>query len=475
MPSAARVFAAHDAAAFAALSGDWNPAHVDPIEARRRLPGGLIAHGMHVVLWAIATAPQPDAGWRAISCLFRAPVRIGDRVTAASQWANESLLVTVHADDQLAVEIALTSGPPQECNVASGAIFPPGRPRRPTLEEIASAEGTVPLSYDETAASALWPSLAGRLTTSQVAVCLATSRLAGMECPGAQSLLHKVALDFARGATASHLIYHVTRLDRRFALVGMQVHGGGATGTVDAFVAPLPASQPAAASLASHVQPGTFAGARALVVGGSRGLGEATAKLLAIGGADVVITYRVGESDAVRVCDDIRSAGGSARAGAWDVEGKAPPPLPRDWQPTHLFYFATPPIVLNGRAPFSSARLHGYVSVYVDGFVRLLEHCLPASGRLVAFYPSTAALDEMLPGALEYATAKAAGEAACRHLQARYPRLHVQIARLPRVRTDATATVAPVDAGEAADVMLPEIVSLMSESRSRAEGTAESR
>jgi Short-chain dehydrogenases of various substrate specificities len=46
-------------------------------------------------------------------------------------------------------------------------------------------------------------------------------------------------------------------------------------------------------------------GRRALVTGGSRGIGAATARLLARAGADVVIGYRSRARDAQRVVDDI--------------------------------------------------------------------------------------------------------------------------------------------------------------------------
>jgi hypothetical protein len=45
---------------------------------------------------------------------------------------------------------------------------------------------------------------------------------------------------------------------------------------------------------------------RALVIGGSRGLGELTAKILMVGGADVTITYALG-GDVERVADEARS------------------------------------------------------------------------------------------------------------------------------------------------------------------------
>jgi 3-oxoacyl-[acyl-carrier protein] reductase len=61
-------------------------------------------------------------------------------------------------------------------------------------------------------------------------------------------------------------------------------------------------------------EPSAFdlAGRRALVTGGSRGIGAACARLLARCGADVAITYRAREADADAVVDEIRALGRKA-------------------------------------------------------------------------------------------------------------------------------------------------------------------
>ena len=64
-------------------------------------------------------------------------------------------------------------------------------------------------------------------------------------------------------------------------------------------------------------------GRRALVTGGSRGIGAATARLLARAGADVVIGYRSRVADADRVVRELRSHGGVAAALAADVSTRA--------------------------------------------------------------------------------------------------------------------------------------------------------
>jgi hypothetical protein len=71
------------------------------------------------------------------------------------------------------------------------------------------------------------------------------------------------------------------------------------------------------------------------------------------------------------------------------------------------------------------------------------------------FYPSSTAIDEHRPDLMEYAAAKAAGEAVCDSLQAAMPDIAIVRRRLPRVATDQTATLIAAPAADPVDVLLP--------------------
>ncbi len=62
---------------------------------------------------------------------------------------------------------------------------------------------------------------------------------------------------------------------------------------------------------------------RALVTGGSRGIGAAVARELARRGHPVIVNYRSQRAAAQAVCDDITRAGGEAHAVAFDVADRA--------------------------------------------------------------------------------------------------------------------------------------------------------
>ena len=53
----------------------------------------------------------------------------------------------------------------------------------------------------------------------------------------------------------------------------------------------------------------SFSGQVALIVGGSRGLGEITAKILAAGGAKVFLTYATGRQDAEKIVNGLEMSG----------------------------------------------------------------------------------------------------------------------------------------------------------------------
>lgn len=74
-----------DVMAFARVTGDFNPVHVDEIAAARSRFGGRIAHGMlsaGFISAAIADKlPGPSSIYLSQTLRFTLPVRIGDTIT----------------------------------------------------------------------------------------------------------------------------------------------------------------------------------------------------------------------------------------------------------------------------------------------------------------------------------------------------------------------------------------------------------
>jgi 3-hydroxybutyryl-CoA dehydratase len=80
-----------DVILFAGITGDFNPAHVDEVEAARGMFGGRIAHGL-LSAGFISTVlamrlPGPGTIYLSQNLRFVRPVRIGDTVTARVEVA----------------------------------------------------------------------------------------------------------------------------------------------------------------------------------------------------------------------------------------------------------------------------------------------------------------------------------------------------------------------------------------------------
>jgi NAD(P)-dependent dehydrogenase (short-subunit alcohol dehydrogenase family) len=441
-----RIFTGADLRWFAAASGDWNPIHVDPVQARRTVAGDVVIHGMFTLLWALdrhaATAAMPP---QRIAARFHRPL-LPDEPLAVSRSRREDDVVrlAVSRKGEEAASIVL-SGAGATMTAAPGE----GRPRRgeaadPAFATLRGAGGRLDVSASTSDLEREFPEAARWLGRLPVAGLMGCSRLVGMECPGLHSLFTALELELA-GPAEPDLSWRVTRHGAPIAPLAIAVRGAGWSGTLQAFVRPRPVAQPSMAEVGSRIAPRTFAGQRALIIGGSRGLGELAAKALAAGGAEVAISYRSGGDDAAQVARDIASAGGACRVLQLDAERPAGLVAAlQGWEPSHLYYFATPKIGSQRAAVFDDDLYRTFHGVYVTAFTAVVRAL--AAGRrdvLHVFYPSTVFVDEAPKGFAEYVAAKLAGEAACAALQAELPALRVVVDRLPRMETDQTASLLP--------------------------------
>jgi hypothetical protein len=474
-----RRFSPGDQEAFAALSGDRNPLHLDPVAARRLIFGGQVTHGVHALLFGLnEIAREAGRGRRfcAARVVFRKSIPVDAKVLLriVRQSADEAR-VRIELQGRTAATIRVrfqSVGEVDDVGKAAGSA-PPGdqpvrsTPRELSAEEIEDARGSVALFLDRELASRLFPDVLRCLTPVQLAQLLATTRIVGMECPGLHSLFAELDVEFEPSADCAPLVYEVTNYDPRFHRVEMALTSSGLRGTAIAFLRPPPREQVAMADIA-EVLDGEFAGQRVLVVGGSRGLGEVAAKLLAAGGAQVKLTYFCGEEDAQRVVEDIVSAGGEAEALCWNVL-LDPDPLRSElngWVPTHVCYFASPFIAAFGDD--SRGLFAKFCDYYVSGFASTIDALGdPGSEGFRVLYPSSIFLDErpedmIERDMIEYVNAKRAGEALCDSLQKKHGGLRISVPRLPRMATDQTQSLF---AGEAADP-LPVLLRVLRELRS---------
>jgi NAD(P)-dependent dehydrogenase (short-subunit alcohol dehydrogenase family) len=461
-----RTFSMEDQLLFAELSGDWNPMHVDAVAARRTIYADVVVHGVHLLLWSLDQLLSQRATPGILTHLrtdFRNPAHLGDEMHCeVTQQHGGQFALSVAGKRGLVASVtgSISSGEPAtEMSVPTSGDHLACRDA--SFEELTNARGALPLHLNRDALASAFPYLARSLPAVQIAELLATTRLVGMVCPGLHSVYSSHDFRVQRDGGGATLSFQVTKADSRFSLLQLSVRGPTLEGSIGAFVRPKPVAQPSFAVVSRMVTPGEFRDERAIVVGGSRGLGEITVKLIAAGGGDVRISYHRGHSDAMKLTEEIAAGGGSSAAFAYDVTRPDDSTLSRlagEWLPTQLYYFATPVISLEKGPLFSPEKFERYCRFYLDGFTRAVEALLPGHTKpLAIFYPSTVFLEEFQRYSTEYCAAKAAGELLCQHLQKSQPGVRVHAPRLPRMKTDSTSSLIPLRTADALEVMLPAV------------------
>lgn len=458
-------FTLADQQAFARLSGDTNPMHLDPVFARRTQASAPVVHGIHGLLWAldICTVSRPEIG-EGIRARFENFLYLDQIARSKRTRRGQSESIEVESGGRTVTSIVLgTSIAPPSVTVAPSRALPTS-PDILQFEGIEGVGGAFQLAGTDAEYETRFPRIAKSIGSRRCRAIGGLSALVGMLVPGLHSIFSRCEIALTdEHAGGEELHYRVLRTNALLRSVVIVFLGAGISGRIDAFVRTPPVSQPSISDLAALETKSDFLGRRVLVVGGSRGIGETTAKLAAIRGASVTITYLNGRDDANRIVDELRAYGADAHARRFDSANQETAPS-GEGHFSDVFYYATPPIFARSQASYDARAADRFMAVYCHDFARLAASLAMGDRQVNIFWPSTTALDDFVPGLTEYSIAKAAGETLCRQLRHEFPSLRILARRLPRLETDQTASVIPVKS-QSAEMAVRAILDAMSEMR----------
>jgi acyl dehydratase len=456
---ASRTFGTQDQESFACASGDINPMHMDPVVARRTQAGAPVVHGIHSLLWLLdeIASSEPQLPTIAkVKAVFTAMIYVGDTVDARIVSRDDgSIRGEVVVNGVAAVQATVTFGNESDREVAE-IVEPRSRPNEPAdldLTEMSGINGCVGFASAPEEIARLFPSISAAIGADRVSAVACTTYIVGMVVPGLHSIYKGITLScLANRMPEDGLSYRVSFISEAARFVQIDATGGGIFARIDSMVRHRPVAQPSLDAIAGRVNRNEFSHVDALVVGGSRGLGELTAKIIAAGGGRVALTYSVGSDDAESVANEINHWGATASTFRLDVLSDIDAQL-GERKPSHVYYFATPPIFKGKHADFSQEKFDMFSRFYIGAF---LEVVLASSKRrpegVTLFYPSSVAVESRPAGMTEYAMAKAAGEMLCQEAR---EGVRIVVARLPRLATDQTASILAIKTDPAVDILLP--------------------
>ena len=135
------------------------------------------------------------------------------------------------------------------------------------------------------------------------------SRVVGMKAPGLNSLFVGLNIKFSNNIQNNQINWKVTRHTNERSFIILEVSGNGVKGQLNTMYRNKAISQPDINNIFKIHGSTELKNKTVLIIGGSRGLGEYSAKIIASKGGHVLLTYYNGKEDAINIKNEIINKG----------------------------------------------------------------------------------------------------------------------------------------------------------------------
>jgi hypothetical protein len=455
-----RTFSEKDQISFASFSGDFNPIHLDHVEARKLFSGQCIAHGMHSLLWVLEVLSKETGRlFKSVSVKLYKQVTLHQVVEAI--WDEDKEELILRGNSMTLVHVKLSGEITSPSKTINNNAFDTGDKAK-TAKNLKITDVVVGKKFekfvggDKGYAHLMFPVLTKIIGENVVYEIALLSSKIGMQVPGLHALFLGVKISLA-GDNKSQVL-EVQSVDKRFNKITLSYSGRNISATLDALFLPSPVDIPSSDTLRSEINElGDLSHVNALIIGGSRGLGAWTAKVIALAGGEVTLTYNSGRQDAELVKTDILLSGGKCNIAQLTISESSEMKLPNG-NFNQLYYFPTPKILKQGKT-FDIFLYEKFLLIYAKKFEKIAKKYIKM-GIIRILYPSTMYIDKPVEELQEYIKAKLEGEKVCNSLSS-VSSIKVLKPRIDRVLTDQTTSILPVNSLHPLEVVLP-IVGQMS-------------
>tara|TARA_B100000780_G_C21118411_1_gene452769 strand:- start:537 stop:1940 length:1404 start_codon:yes stop_codon:yes gene_type:complete len=449
---ASRIFSLGDQSTFAKFSGDFNPIHVDPIFARRTISGQCVVHGIHGLMWALdSLLSKTNLRPSSIDAMFIKPIFLEEEVSCSYDEYTNKLIIS--KDSVILSDISLKFD-----SIFDSSDF--DLKRKPVLNSAFDRDINDLINLPSQdffyrgamdLATTLFSNIAKTYSIKACCEIAAISEIIGMQAPGLHSLFLSANINFQRNK--SDPSFSIEHIDERFDLLKILVNGSSLICKIDAFIRQKPTFGPSLIDLQSKVNNSEFSNIKALIIGGSRGLGESVAKIIALGGGESVITYSSGYDDCLKISKEISGFGVKCSIYKLKIPDDIDS-LEKLGEFNQVYYFPTPKIFGKRNFEYDKKLYDSYYEIYVSSFKRLVNYFNKLSTKVSIFYPSSDVINNSIPELSEYTDAKIEGEKLCKELN-KLNNISILVSRIPRTRTDQTMSLFKAKSENPEDVMLP--------------------
>lgn len=448
---------------FAKLSNDFNPIHVDSLYAWRSMFGKQLVHGIHQVLICLedlAKNINEKIFISKISAKFEYPAGVNEIISIDNINFSETYSEYVIKNERgLTLTTIKVNYKKKSFNdVKFKRIDYSMSPLEPT--NFAKENLVEPLYYDKTFFKELFTYSSFYVSPVNLAVLLASTRIVGMKYPGLNSIYNAFTFEFNENANLSNSI-HYSVSDKHITLnmLNIKLDDTFIRGQIKAFIRPVAPKYKTLKELKGLLPVNSFKNQRALIIGGTRGIGLQCLRLLATAGASTMFTYFKNLNEADKIVEEFANESINTNYLQVDVSNLSKESLEtiKAFNPTSIYYFATPKI-LNNNSNLDENLLQKFISYYVIGLDKILVS-LKSELKPIIFVPSTVYLDEKPTNLSEYVIAKSASEMFLKLLEKKGYKIYNP--RFPKVSTEQTMSLFKQKTVEPEEVLLKELQSMI--------------
>jgi hypothetical protein len=284
-----------------------------------------------------------------------------------------------------------------------------------------------------------FPSLFKNFGSNRLSSLIMISASVGMYWPGQNSLFTGFKINI-NNALEKKIYLEIIKVDHRILFTQTKFISCGCEGYIESFFRSEKINQPSIKKLKNYVSKNQFINHNSLIIGGSRGLGELTAKIILIGGGKVLITFNKNMKIAKKLKKELLKSKLNLKIKQFSVKknGAFNNNFFKNKKYNSIYFFATPLIYRKKQKIFDNKIYKEFLNVYSAPLKKIIK--INKNNKFVFIYPSTTFISEKNPILKEYVKAKINGENKLKKLNKKF-NFDLIINRLPRLLTDQNNSI----------------------------------
>jgi hypothetical protein len=448
-----KIFLNSDQKEFAEASKDYNKIHIDGIISRKLIFGSQIVHGVNTLLTALIflSITKKNIKIKNISCNFYKPIYLKKKINFYLNEKNNEYYIYVKSGNivnsifhinKLDLQLKLNI---KYKNYKKNII------KKINVKNILNHDCNLNfankfflIKSNNFKTKNRYKKLLNILSDREIKDILSLSFFVGMVCPGKYSLLAKINLNFEKKqkVKCNDISFFINKFDKRINRVEINF-SNSITGKIFAFKYNV-STQEDLKNIKAKIKNKFLKTKKSIIIGGSRGLGELTSKILSSAGSDTLISYNYGINEAKKLKSDvIKFTKTKCKIMQINILNENNfSKLKKENMYDFLFYYATPKINISNIKKFDSQLFKKFNDFYIFKFSKLCRLLNKISNKKIKiFFPSTIFLNYKENYFKEYVLSKKMAERNIKYLNKKLHNIKIISYRLPIMDTDQNINV----------------------------------